>query len=480
MRNLYKETDKNLFINPEDPDDYKDKMQAVYNLINTIDPSVIKSFMISVLTESEVFLNRFYNAVHKDVTEETITFCKKQVDDITARYLKNHNLISRKETSIYISELDDLLLQEIWPVLDSGHYLKSFELANHIFITIGNISMDDPDGCRKILLTDIYRLWTELLIKGKPEEKQKMFQWFISTTSDSVSEWLDPYLEKIIFENFNEKEYLQSKLSFTGKMIRKSETKKTNAERIHSAQKWILRYRLISYQLGNKRPADKLFEEYWESPYVRIHFINDCIENGEYDKALQVLDKSLSLDKRFPELAAEYSERKKEIYFLQNNQEAYIRQLWESLLVHKPGDLKLFQELKKQYPKDIWEKERVKIFDTLPPDVPAEELYYEEKMYDQLLDIVLDAPGMELAMKYGESLNLKYPKELLKKYKTELSQMANSARGRKKYQEIAELLREMQNIQGGKKMVDSIITEWKQKYKTRTALLDEIGKIRSS
>ena len=57
MRNLYKETDKNLFINPEDPDDYKDKMQAVYNLINTIDPSVIKSFMISVLTESEVFLN---------------------------------------------------------------------------------------------------------------------------------------------------------------------------------------------------------------------------------------------------------------------------------------------------------------------------------------------------------------------------------------------------------------------------------------
>ena len=319
MRNLYKETDKNLFINPEDPDDYKDKMQAVYNLINTIDPSVIKSFMISVLTESEVFLNRFYNAVHKDVTEETITFCKKQVDDITARYLKNHNLISRKETSIYISELDDLLLQEIWPVFDSGHYLKSFELVNHIFITIGSVNMDDADNSRKILLTDIYRMWTELLIKGNPEEKQKMFQWFISTISDSVSEWFDPYLEKIIFENFNEKEYLQPKLTFTGKMIRKSEIKETNTERKRSAQKWILRYLLISYELANNRPADKLFEEYWESPYVRNHFINDCIRNGEYDKALQVLDESLSLDKEFPELTAEYSERKKEILFLQND-----------------------------------------------------------------------------------------------------------------------------------------------------------------
>lgn len=111
----------------------------------------------------------------------------------------------------------------------------------------------------------------------------------------------------------------------------------------------------------------------------------------------------------FPELTAEYSERKKEIYFLQNNQEAYIRQLWELLLVHKPGDLKLFQELKKQYPKDIWEKERMKILDTLPPDVPAEELYCEEKMYDRLLDIVLDAPGLELVIKYEEILKLKYP-----------------------------------------------------------------------
>lgn len=74
-----------------------------------------------------------------------------------------------------------------------------------------------------------------------------------------------------------------------------------------------------------------------------------------------------SLDKRFPELTAEYSERKNEIYFFQNNQEAYIQQLWELLLVHKTGNLKLFQELKKQYPKDIWEKERMKILDTLPP-----------------------------------------------------------------------------------------------------------------
>lgn len=73
----------------------------------------------------------------------------------------------------------------------------------------------------------------------------------------------------------------------------------------------------------------------------------------------------------------------------------------------------------------------MKILDTLSPDVPAEELYCEEKMYDRLLDIVLDAPGLELVIKYEEILKLKYPKELLKKYKTELSQMAISARGRK-------------------------------------------------
>ena len=47
--------------------------------------------------------------------------------------------------------------------------------------------------------------------------------------------------------------------------------------------------------------------------------------------------------------------------------------------MHKPDDFKLFQELKKLYSKDICKKERIKILDTLPPDVPVEELYYEEK-----------------------------------------------------------------------------------------------------
>lgn len=477
MKNLNKETDKNIFLTPEDIDNYKIKMQAIQDLISQMDPGVVESFLLSVLTESEIFLNRFYHAVHADITEEAIVSCKKQVDDITARYLEKDNFISYMEASLYISELEDLLFQDILPVMDSGHYLKSFELVNYIFITIGNVNMDDSGCCRTTLSSEIYQIWIEILIKGNPEDKQKMFQWFITCILDSAAEWQEPYLEKIIMEDFKEKEYLQTKLSLVGKMICRSETKKTKTERQHSAQKWILRYLLISAQLGNKQPADKLFTEYWESPYVRKYFIKGCLNNKEYENALQVLDESLFLDKESPELTAEYSEKKKEIYLLQNNQEAYIHQLWDLLLVHKPGDLKLFLELKKQYPKDIWEREREKIFNALPPHIPAEELYFEEKMYDKLLDIIIRAPGLSLIKKYGEILKIEYPEELLEKYKTELNQMVVCARGRKKYREIADLLLELRTIEGGKSMADSIIAEWKKKYKTRTAMLDEIKKI---
>ena len=85
-----------------------------------------------------------------------------------------------------------------------------------------------------------------------------------------------------------------------------------------------------------------------------------------------------------------------------------------------------------QYPKDIWEKETNEILDTLSPDVPAEELYCEEKMYDRPVGYRFRSIRISiLVIKYEEILKLKYPKELLKKYKTELSQMAISARGRK-------------------------------------------------
>ena len=109
--------------------------------------------------------------------------------------------------------------------------------------------------------------------------------------------------------------------------------------------------------------------------------------------------------------------KKKEIYFLQGNRNAYIEQLWQLVLEHKAGNLNLYRELKKQYSVDEWLIKREEIFKKLPVYAHVERLYKEEKLYDRLLAYVLNSPGLYAMQEYEKVLKKEYPEQILEKYK---------------------------------------------------------------
>ena len=48
---------------------------------------------------------------------------------------------------------------------------------------------------------------------------------------------------------------------------------------------------------------------------------------------------------------------------------------------------------------------------------------------------------------------------------------------RKNYAHLVSLLRKMQQIKGGSKLVEQIVAEWKIKYKNCPAMMDELRKL---
>ena len=50
--------------------------------------------------------------------------------------------------------------------------------------------MDDSDGGTGMLADRIYQLWLELLGIVKQDEKQKMFQWFVTHLNGSMIDYL--------------------------------------------------------------------------------------------------------------------------------------------------------------------------------------------------------------------------------------------------------------------------------------------------
>lgn len=472
------DTDENLFITAHTVEAYKKKVKAVQKLVESADIAVVRSYLTSILAENEKLLVRFHSIVSEQATEEDIKRYINQVDDIANRYLGRNHFIDYYEADHFISELEDILDEDVRRMIDNRNYMSAFELMNYIFTLMGDVDMDDSDGGTGMLADQIYQLWSELLTKVNKEEKQDMFQWFTTRLDGSIVDYLEEYIEQIIMEEFEEKEYVQQKLLFVEEMIKKSETMDSDWSRDYNTGKWAIRYlSLLELQKGDKAEIEDFCKAHWKNSSVRRYYIDLCINAKEYDLALKTLDESILLDKEYRGLVSDYSKKKKEIYLLQGDKDAYIKQLWELVLEHEAGNLEIYKELKKQYTEEEWMKKREEIFEKLPKYAHVEQFYKEEKLYDRLLNFVLKSPGLYALQQYAGILKKDYPEQILQKYKTEISQMASYTGDRKKYQQLVALLRNMQKIKGGSKIVEEIVTEWKVRYRNRPAMMDELRKL---
>ena len=168
---------------------------------------------------------------------------------------------------------------------------------------------------------------------------------------------------------------------------------------------------------------------------------------------------------------------KEEIYRLQGNRKAYMEQLWKLVLEHRAGDLKLYKELREQYTAEEWLEKREEVFKKLPAHARIQRLYKEEKLYDRLLTCVLNSPGLYTLQEYENILKKEYPEQILDKYRDEVNKMAVHTSDRKHYSYLVSLLRRMQRMKGGTRVVEIIVGDWKVRYKNRPAMMDELRKL---
>ena len=371
-------------------------------------------------------------------TEENVGHYINRVDDIEYNYMGRDGFIDYDDAMDFIFDLEDILNNDAQRLIDKGYHRSAFELMNHIFTVVGETDMDDSDGGIGMLAMHVYKLWSELLTKADPDEKRDMFQWFMDHLDGSIVDYLEEYIERIIMEQFEESEYLPPKMDLALEKIRKYERIKDQWSRNYYVGKWAVNYlSLLKQQNCDVEEIENFCRQHWENSSVRGYYIDLCMQSKEYDLALRTLDESMSLDEDFGGLISEYSEKKKEIYLLQGDRESYIGQLWELMLNHNVGSLETFRKLKQQYSPDL----------------------YALRAYEKTLAKI-------------------YPNQILEKYRDELNKLARHSGSRKHYQQLVSQLRRMQKIDGGKEAVKEMAAEWRQQYRNRPAMMEELGKVK--
>ncbi len=472
------DADKDLFIRPRTDESRRRKSEAVRKLVDEADLSVVRSCLASILEEDEKLLIRFHRMVKKPAGREDIKCYKRQVDMIARRYLGRDRFISYQAAYGFVSDLGEVLYHDAERMIGDGQYMSAFELINYIFVLLGTVDVDDSDGHTGSMAEGIYDLWAEILGQVDAGGKQEMFQWFTTHMDGSVVDYMEEYIERIIMEEFAGETYTAQKMEFAEKMIQRSEKKDSEWSRDYDVGKWSAWYlSLLEEQDCGRDKIEDFCRKYWKNTSVRKYYIDRCIRDQNYDMALKTLEESISLDRTSRQLIARYSEQKKEIYLQQGNQKAYVEQLWALLLEHKIGDLEIYRELRGQYSEEEWREQRERIFTELSNNVRLTEFYKEEKLYDRLLECVLKSSGLSTLSQYADILKEKYPEQILQKYREEVDRLASGATDRKRYREAVARLRSIQQLQGGRKVVEEMSEQWRKQYKNRPAFLDELGKL---
>ena len=458
--------------------DYKKKSAAVEKLVTSAERDIVQAFLVSVLAEDKKLLLRFRNMVNKCATKEDVEDYFEQIDEIADRYLGRDHFINYYQAYDFMLELEEIIDKDVRRMIDNGSHISAFHVMNHIFVLLGNVDMDDSGGETSMLAEQIYQLWLALLTKVNAQDKRKMFIWFTTHMDGSVIDYLEEYIEQIIMEEFKEPEYEQDKLSFMEEMIEKAEKKDSGWSRDYAVGKWTVTYlKTLEEKNAPEDQLEEICKKYWNNSGVRRYYIDRYFEKKEYDRVLQVLDESIELDKAYRGQVLEYIQKKKEIYRLQGNKSAYIEQLWKLVLEQSAGDLDIYKELKAQYSEKEWLIKREELFKKLPPNAHIDRLYKEEKLYDRLLAYVLKSSGLYAVQSYENVLKKEYPKQILSKYQGEVNKMASCTGNRKHYADLVALLRRMKRIKGGSEIVETIVEEWKIKYRNRPAMMDELSKL---
>lgn len=260
-------------------------------------------------------------------------------------------------------------------------------------------------------------------------------------------------------ENFTQKEEIEEKLDIIDEIL--------DNRNVYENKFVLMKINTMKSLSMSLDEINEFRNKYYNLREVRQQFIDEAVEDENYDLAIKLVKKELNKDigVLFKE---DYNNQLKELYLKVNDEDNYKKQL-EDILFNGYPDINHYLEYKKLF--SNWDDERDEFFGKIDNHRFLNRCYNHEKLFDRL---VLNLKDEYDLAEYGDILKDKYPYELLDAYFDVVNNLVLKSGTRKHYRNIVKLLNQMNNIDGGNVIVNRLIEYWKVRYKRRTAMLEEL------
>ncbi len=457
----------------------QDQKRELQEVIAGIPIKELQEIVFTQATSDDFLYNRIMTK-YALITPRHMIRLKQQVNDIGYHYSDRSGFVDYYHATDYTDALNTLLYENIPLLLEKNYRMEAFELVNCVFYEIGNRDMDDSDGGTSFVADNCYEYWQTILQECNDKEKESMFQWFQEHQENYVIDYLEDYISDFLLNEFHDEEILQKKLHMLDEKIAKFQKENYSGDS-YSAYYGVVnnitaRIRLMQELNYSKQEIREYRQKYRNFSEIRKMEIQEYLSGGKYEEAIAVLKESKSLDADKAGVVTEYSQQLIQIYEKRNMQKEYAQELEYQVFECMQRDLEYIAKLKKLYSETEWEEQRERFLQGKTSSWIRYEFLVEEELFEELLREIQKNQSVYALDQYEKVLKKHLPNEVRDIYVQYVKKGAIQTADRKAYKYLMSYLKKITKYPNGKKIAQDIAESWRQDYKRRPAMMDELRK----
>ena len=465
------------------PGNYLQKVQEqnkeLQEIIAGIPIDELQEIVFSQANSDEFLYNRIMTK-YAPITPCHMIRLKQQVNDIGYHYSDRGGFVDYYHATDYTDALNTLLDENVPLLLEKNYRMEAFELVNCIFYEIGNRDIDDSDGGTSFVADNCYEYWQTILQECNDKEKENMFQWFQDHQENYVIDYLEDYISDFLLNEFHDEELLQKKLHMLDEKIVKFQKENYSGDSYSAyygmVNNIITRICLMEELSYSKQEIKEYRQKYRNFSEIRKMEIQEYLSDKKYEEAIAVLKESKKLDADKAGLVAEYSQQLIQIYEKRNMQNEYVQELQYQVFECMQRDLEYIVKLKKLCSETEWEEQREKFLQGKTSYWIRYEFLVEEELFERLLQEIQKNQSVHVLDQYEKVLKKHLPNEVRDMYVQYVKKESTRTSDRKAYKYLISYLKKITKYPDGKKIARDIAECWKQDYKRRPAMMDELRK----
>ncbi|WP_047999471.1 SWIM zinc finger family protein [Lactiplantibacillus herbarum] len=458
---------------------FDDEADTIAALVDRISEREVRAFLSAMLENNQRLAMLFKMTVSPTNETDNLESYQEQINMIFENHIDKYDFIDYDSATPFADELGRFISDDLQNAVNTGQLTMAFEIISQLSLRIDQLEIDDSDGEIMMLLDQCTDVWQGLIDGANMPLKERIFAWLRQQVTGSLN-IIEDEVTELLFSNFKEDVFLTAKSDFTAQRLQAAQHTSENWDREWQLDKWAGYHLQV---LTERHAADIELRQFCldniKINSVRKYYVDFCLQRQDYQTAIEILKAGKSASE-YRGVVAEYSLQLKDLYRQLNQQEDCQRELWLLLTVYEPADCELFVEWKQQYPEAEWKIQRERLFDKLAPEpyVDLKPLYAEEHLYNRLLEAVVADNGLQSVRDYEKILKPHYSDQLLQKYVTTIQQLAERPSDRRHYRQLVTILNEMIAYPAGSMTAKQVISDWKQRYPRRTAMMDELTKFK--